>query len=80
MSKEKIYIIVDVKDESKIDWSKLHQSPWTARKSKDMSKILLSYYSDEDQPQFIFNITGDLVGLREYNHSEILNIVSTNDW
>ena len=78
MHKEKIYIIISTKDFDKVNWSHVHQSIQTVRKSKD-GKAILSYWSDSEQPQFVYSITGDLVGFEEYTVDEILSMISSSD-
>ena len=51
----------------------LETSPESLRYSLDGKFFILKY--TEEQPQFVFNITKDAIGLREYNHEEILEIL-----
>ena len=46
--------------------------------SLDFRNIIVSYY--EDQPQFIFDITKDDIGLPEYTDEEIRDIVKSKKW
>tara|TARA_R110000782_G_scaffold22859_1_gene60238 strand:- start:395 stop:607 length:213 start_codon:yes stop_codon:yes gene_type:complete len=57
---------------SKVDFSEVHQtSEATLRLSIDRKKTVLKFSSDT--PSF-------LVGLKQYNHSEILAIMNTPEW
>ena len=46
--------------------------------SLDFRNIIVSYY--DDQPQFIFDITKDDIGLPEYTDEEIREIVKSRKW
>ena len=46
--------------------------------SLDFRNIIVSYY--DDQPQFIFDITKDDIGLPEYTDEEIRDIVKSKKW
>ena len=46
--------------------------------SLDFRNIIVSYY--DDQPQFIFDITKDDIGLPEYTDEEIKDIVKSRKW
>jgi len=74
------YIILDSTHLSKVMWNDvLDNGPSTIRYSCDGKKFILKYVGD--QPEFVFFITQDTVGLWEYASSEIEEIVSTNpEW
>ena len=67
------YIIVNFNDITDSLISKVFQtSIQTLRKSIDETKAILSY-NYGDKPESVLDST-------EYNHNEILNIVSGSDW
>ena len=66
------YVIVDSAEASSFDFSKLvDMDESKSRKSLDGSKILARF--EGDTPSF-------LIGEPQYNHAEILNILSGTDW
>ena len=73
------YIIVPA---DKLAWVRFDQvletSPESLRYSLDGKFFTLKYLGD--QPDFCYNITEDLIGLEEYNHQEILDILGTSEW
>tara|TARA_A100001201_G_scaffold86018_1_gene75910 strand:- start:221 stop:463 length:243 start_codon:yes stop_codon:yes gene_type:complete len=75
----KKYIIVPA---DKLEWVRFDQvletSPGTLRYSLDGKFFILKY--TEDQPEFCYNITQDLIGLEEYTHEEITEILKTPEW
>ena len=73
------YIIIDADDIMKVDFSEvLETSPETVRYSLDKSKVVLKYSGD--QPDFVYIITQDSIGLQEYTHDEIVKILDTEQW
>ena len=67
-----IYVIYDMANISKVDFSEVHQtSEATLRLSIDRKKTVL---------KFTGNTPAFLVGLQQYNHSEILAIMNTLEW
>ena len=56
----------------------LQTSPESLRYSLDGKFFTLKYLGD--QPDFCYNITEDLIGLEEYTHKEILEILETSEW
>ena len=67
-----IYIIYNIADVSSIDFSQVDEtSQDTLRLSIDGTKTVLKFTGET--PNF-------LVGLQQYNHSEILAIMQTTDW
>lgn len=73
------YIIVPA---DKLAWVRFDQvletSPESLRYSLDGKFFTLKYLGD--QPNFCYNITEDLIGLEEYTHKEILEILETPEW
>ena len=75
----KKYIIVPAE---KLNWVRYDQvletSPESLRYSLDKKFFTLKYLGD--QPDFCYDITEDLVGLEEYSHEQILEILQTSEW
>jgi len=66
------YVIIDSSEVSAVDFSQVMQRDSEGtRYSLDGSKALLKY--EGDQPSF-------LSGKQEYTHSEILSILSGDEW
>ena len=73
------YVIVKAKHLEKIDFSKVKQtSPNSLRYSLDRKFFLLKY--EGDQPEFIFSITQDAIGLPEYTHEQIIQFLNNPEW
>lgn len=67
-----IYVIYDMANISQVDFSQVHQtSEATLRLSVDEKETVL---------KFTGNTPAFLVGLQQYNHSEILVIMNTPEW
>jgi hypothetical protein len=67
-----IYIIYNMDDVSSIDFSQVEEtSQDTLRLSIDTTKTVLKFAGETP---------GFLVGLQQYNHSEILAIMHTPEW
>lgn len=67
-----IYVIYDMANISKVDFTQVHQtSEATLRLSINKKETVLKF--EGDTPAF-------LVGLQQYNHSEILAIMNTLEW
>ena len=67
-----IYVIYDMANISKVDFSEVYQtSQATLRLSVDGKETVL---------KFTGNTPAFLVGLKQYNHSEILSIMNTPEW
>ena len=67
-----IYVIYNMDDVSNIDFSQVEEtSQDTLRLSIDTTKTVLKFVGET--PSF-------LVGLQQYNHSEILAIMATPEW
>lgn len=68
------YIIVQSEFLEYVDFSSVKQdNPETLRYSIDGKYFLLKY--EGEQPEFVFNITQDAVGLQEFTHEEIIQIL-----
>jgi hypothetical protein len=73
------YCIINSDDAYRIDFDQVLQTSHSSlRYSPDKEKVVIKYFGD--QPDFIFEITGDDIGLPEYTHSEILNALSSSTW
>ena len=73
------YIIVPSEHLEKVNFSKVKQtSPETLRYSLDRKHFLLKY--EGDQPEFVFSITQDAIGLPEYAHEQIIQILNDSRW
>ena len=67
-----IYVIYDMANISQVDFSQVHQtSEATLRLSVDEKETVL---------KFTGNTPSFLLGLQQYNHSEILVIMASSDW
>lgn len=67
-----IYVIYEMSEIDKVDFTKVCEtSKNTLRLSANEEKTVLKF--DGDTPDF-------LVGLQQYNHSEILAIMETPEW
>ena len=67
-----IYVIYDMANISQVDFSEVMQtSEATLRLSLDGNKTVL---------KFTGNTPSFLVGLQQYNHSEILVIMASSEW
>ena len=73
------YIIVPA---DKLEWVRFDQvletEPQSLRYSLDGKFFTLKYV--DEQPDFCYSITQDLIGLKEYSHEEILEILETSEW
>tara|TARA_R100000008_G_C3583835_1_gene170601 strand:+ start:561 stop:800 length:240 start_codon:yes stop_codon:yes gene_type:complete len=73
------YCIINSDDVYLIDFDQVLQSSHsTLRYSPDKEKVVIKYFGD--QPDFVFKITEDDIGLPEYTQSEILSILSSEEW
>ena len=69
------YIIIPTKYLEYVDFSSVKEDgPETLRYSLDGEYFFVKY--EGDQPEFVFNITQDAIGLEEYSHKEILQILN----
>ena len=75
----KKYIIVPA---DKLGWVRfdkvLETEPKSLRYSLDGKFFTLKYTGD--QPKFCYDITEDLIGLEEYSHEEIIEILKGPEW
>ena len=73
------YIIIPTKHLEYVDFSSVKEnSPDTLRYSLDGKHFFVKY--EGEQPEFVFNITQDAIGLEEYSHKEILEILNRPKW
>jgi hypothetical protein len=73
------YIIVSSEYLEYVNFAAVEQtSPSSLRYSLDKKYFLLKYKGE--QPDFVFSITQDAVGLEEYSHEEILKILNKKSW
>ena len=73
------YIIIQSKYLEYVDFSLVKEnSPDTLRYSLDGEHFFVKY--EGEQPEFAFNITQDAVGLEEYTHQEIIEILDGPQW
>jgi hypothetical protein len=73
------FVILSADEVDCVDFADvLQSSPTSMRYSIDRSKTFVKYKGD--QPDFIFEITNDLVGRKEYSHREFLEIIGTEEW
>ena len=75
----KTYVIVPA---DKVEWVRFDQvfetEPESLRYSLDGKFFTLKYI--DEQPDFCYSITEDLIGLKEYSHEEILEILEGPEW
>ena len=73
------YIIISSKYLEYVDFSSIKEdAPDTLRYSLDGEYFFVKY--EGEQPEFAFNITQDAVGLEEYTHQEVIEILSGPQW
>jgi|TARA_Y100000593_G_C4266482_1_gene315042 hypothetical protein len=73
------YVIIETKYLEYVNFSEVKEdNPDTLRYSLNGEKFFVKY--EGDQPDFMFDITQDAVGLPEYSHQEILQILSSPEW
>ena len=73
------YIIIPSEYLEYVDFSSvLEDNPDTLRYSLDGEYFFVKY--EGEQPEFVFNITQDAIGLEEYSHKEILEILNRPKW
>ena len=66
------YVIIDSDEVSSVDFSQVEDSADTIRYSVDNSQTFVKFDSDTT-PSF-------LEGKTQYTHSEILNVLATDEW
>ena len=73
------YAIINASEVDLIDFSQVLQTNVNSlRFSVDRSKTFIKYKGD--QPEFIFEITKDLIGRKEYSHPEFLELLKGEEW
>ena len=73
------YIIISSEYLEYVDFSSVKEnSPDTLRYSLNGEKFFVKY--EGDQPDFIFNITQDSVGLEEHSNQEMVQILEGPAW
>lgn len=73
------YCIIESSDIDLVHFNKVKEdSPDTMRYSLDGTKSFVKYQGE--QPEFIFHIAGNLVGLPEYTHEEFIEILKGPEW
>tara|TARA_R100000808_G_C2045897_1_gene83475 strand:- start:91 stop:339 length:249 start_codon:yes stop_codon:yes gene_type:complete len=73
------YVIIKTEYLEYVNFSKIKEdSPSTLRYSLDGKKFFVKY--EGEQPEFIYSITKDAIGLEEYNHAEIIKILEGPEW
>ena len=73
------YIILSSEHLEYVDFSSvLENNPDTLRFSLDGKRFFVKY--EGEQPEFVFNITQDAIGLEEYTYQEIIEILSGPEW
>ena len=73
------YIIIQSKHLEHVDFSLVKENnPDTLRDSLNGEHFFVKY--EGAQPEFAFDITQDAVGLEEYTHQEIIEILSGPQW
>ncbi len=73
------YIIIPAENLDYVDFTTVKEdNPSTLRYSLDGKYFFVKY--DGEQPDFVFNITQDSVGLIEYSHQEIIEILKGPEW
>tara|TARA_R100000008_G_C3446973_1_gene97390 strand:+ start:172 stop:420 length:249 start_codon:yes stop_codon:yes gene_type:complete len=73
------YVIIKTEYLEYVDFSKIKEdSPDTLRYSLDGEYFFVKY--EGEQPDFVYSITKDAIGLDEYNHTEIIKILEGPEW
>ena len=73
------FVILSADEVDCVDFADvLQSSPSSMRYSMDRSKTFVKYKGE--QPDFIFEITNDLIGKKEHTHQEFLEILNTKEW
>ena len=73
------YCIIESADIDLVQFNKVKEdSPDTIRYSLDGTKTFVKY--EGEQPEFIFHIAGNLIGLPEYTHEEFIDILKGSEW
>jgi len=73
------YIILDSKSFSSVEFGAVDQSRGKIRYNRAREKFILSYI--DNQPEFVFSkITFDLIGVPEFDQSQMVEIVGNGEW
>tara|TARA_R100000808_G_scaffold12887_1_gene31787 strand:+ start:2084 stop:2323 length:240 start_codon:yes stop_codon:yes gene_type:complete len=73
------YIIISTEYLEHVNFASVKEdSPDTLRYSLDGEKFFVKY--EGEQPEFVYSITNDAIGLEEYTHQEILDILKGPEW
>ena len=73
------YCILNTDDLHFVDYDKIMQTSYASlRFSPDKEKFIIKYKGD--QPEFLFEIAGNDIGLKEYTKHEIIEIINTPEW
>ena len=73
------YIIIPAESLDYVDFRTVKENnPNTLRYSLDGKYFFVKY--EGEQPDFVFNITQDSIGLTEYSHQEIIEILKGPEW
>ena len=73
------YVIIETNYLEYVNFSEVKEdSPETLRYSLDGKKFFVKY--EGEQPEFVYSITKDAIGLDEYNHTEIIKILEGPEW
>ena len=73
------YVIIETNYLEYVNFSEVNEdSPDTLRYSLDGKKFFVKY--EGEQPEFVYSITKDAIGLDEYNHTEIIKILEGPEW
>ena len=73
------YVIIETNYLEYVNFSEVKEnSPDTLRYSLDGKKFFVKY--EGEQPEFVYSITRDAIGLDEYNHTEIIEILEGPEW
>ena len=79
MRRDTKFIILNEDEVDYIDFTEvLQDSPSSLRYSADRKKTFVKYKGD--QPDFVFEMTNDLIGKREYSHEEFLEVLERDEW
>lgn len=79
MENSKLYCIINVDDIDKINFNDVIETcPESLRLSVDGTKTFVKYR--EEQPDCLFSIAGNLMGLHEYTHEEFLGVLKGPEW
>jgi len=73
------YCIINCDDIEAVKFADVMQtSPMSMRRSVDGTKTFVKY--EGDQPEFLFAIAENAVGLTEYTHEDFLQILKGPEW